>query len=392
MNKKLSSCVTSQRFSVIRDMVARARAYDNVISLSIGEPDFDTPAFVCEAAMRDTLNGHTHYAASNGDADLRAALLKDICAKTSLPYAGQNLLITSGAMHGLLAVMRTLLENGDEVLCPAPCFSDYAGHCGLAGGKLVQVPTKFENGFEPTRAEMEACVTEKSRVLLINSPCNPSGVVFRPETLDMLADFAKAHDLVVVSDEVYDSIAFGCAVQSIVTRPGMFERTVVLNSFSKAFAMTGWRVGYAYGPEWIMGEMVKVLSYSVASTSTAGQRAALYALTGPQEEFRAMRDAYKRRTALVARRLNAMPGVRCLEPAGTFYLFPHIDAAEADSFAFAVDLLDKEQVVVVPGFPFGPDKCVKGCIRIACTVDEAKLNEAMDRLERYLNTYHAGSR
>jgi aminotransferase len=253
----------------------------------------------------------------------------------------------------------------------------------------VQVPTKFANGFQPTLEELEACLSEKSRVLLINSPCNPSGVVLKSETLDMLADFAKKHDLVVVSDEVYDSITFNGKAESIVTRPDMFERTVVLNSFSKAFAMTGWRVGYAYGPEWIMGEMVKVLSYSVASTNTAGQRAALYALTGPQDDFAAMREAYRRRTALVAERLNAMPGVRCLAPEGTFYLFPHIEAAEADSFAFALDLLDKEQVVVVPGFPFGPEETVKGCIRIACTVDEAKLNEAMDRLERYLNTHCA---
>jgi aminotransferase len=384
MNTNLCSWVTSQRFSVIRDMVARASAYDNVISLSIGEPDFDTPAFVCEAAMKDTLKGFTHYAASNGDPDLRAALLNHIRNKTGLPYEGKHLLITTGAMHGLLAVMRTLLSEGDEVLCPAPCFSDYQGHCGLFGGKLVPVPTSFEQGFEPTLHDMEACLTPKSRVLLINSPCNPSGVVFSAHTLDMLADFARTHDLAVISDEVYDSLVFGKKAESIVTRPGMAERTVVLNSFSKAFAMTGWRVGYAYGPEWIMKEMIKVLSYSVASTNTAGQRAALYALTGPQDEFLAFREAYRRRTALAAQRLNAMPGVRCLEPSGTFYLFPQIEAAKNDSFAFALDLLDKEHIVVVPGFPFGPESTVKGCIRIACTVDEGKLSEAMDRLERYL--------
>ena len=385
MNTNLSPYVTSQRFSVIRDMVARAAAYENVISLSIGEPDFDTPAYVCESAMKDALKGYTHYAASSGDPQLRAALLADIRRKTSLPYEGSNLLVTTGAMHGLLAVMRTLLSEGDEVICPAPCFSDYRGHCGLAGGVLVQVPTQFSNGFIPTREEMEACITPRSRVLLINSPCNPSGIVLPGTTLDMLADFAREHDLVVVSDEVYDSISFTGPVESIATRPGMFERTVVLNSFSKAFAMTGWRVGYAYGPEWILGQMIKVLSYSVASTNTAGQRAAYYALTGPQDEFLAFREAYRRRTALAARRLNAMPGVRCLPPAGTFYLFPHIDAAEEDSFAFAVDLLDKEQVVVVPGFPFGPEETVRGCIRIACTVDEQKLDEAMDRIERYLS-------
>ena len=384
MNTTISPYVTAQRFSVIRDMAARAAAYDNAIPLSIGEPDFHTPAFVCEAAMKDALRGHTHYAPSNGDPDLRAAVLEAERAKHGLPWEGKNLLITSGAMHGLLAVMRTLLSEGDEVLCPAPCFSDYAGHCGLAGGKLVQVPTRFENGFQPTLEEMEALLTEKTRVLLVNSPCNPSGIVLSSETLDMLAAFAVEHDLAVVSDEVYDSLCFIGPCESIATRPGMFERTVVLNSFSKAYAMTGWRVGYALGPEWVTSQMVKVLSYSVASTSTAGQRAALAALTGPQDEFIAIREAFRRRTALVYERLSAMPGVRCLPPAGTFYLFPHIDAAEGDSFAFALDVLDKAQLVTVPGFPFGPEQTVDGCIRIACTVDEARLSEAMDRLERYL--------
>ncbi len=386
MNTKLSSHVTPLRFSVIRSMLERASAYHDVISLSIGEPDFDTPAFVCEAAMKDAEHGYTHYAASSGDPDLRAALLDAERAKSGLPWREEHLLITSGAMHGLLAVMRTLLDEGDEVLTPAPCFSDYQGHCALAGGKLVPVATSFENGFIPTLDDMEAALTPKTRALLINSPCNPSGVVFDAATLDMLADFAVRHDLVVISDEVYDSIVFQGKAESIATRPGMFERTVVLNSFSKAFAMTGWRVGYALGPSWIMKEMIKVLSYSVASTGTPNQRAALAALKGPRAPFDAFRDAYRRRTHLAAERLNAMPGVRCLEPAGTFYLFPHIEAAEQDSLAFALDLLDKEQVIVVPGFPFGPEKTVKGCVRLACTVDENRLSEAMDRIERYLKT------
>ncbi|MBO4317710.1 MAG: aminotransferase class I/II-fold pyridoxal phosphate-dependent enzyme, partial [Mailhella sp.] len=304
MNKKLCSYVTSQRFSVIRSMSAKAAMYDDAISLGIGEPDFDTPAFVCEAAYRDSLKGYTHYAASSGDPELKQELLSLIRGKTGLPYGDENLLVTSGAMHGLLAVMRTLLEPGDEVLCPAPCFSDYRGHCALAGGRLVQVPTSFENGFVPERRALESCRSPRTRALLINSPCNPSGIVLEPETLDMLADFAKEHDLVVVSDEVYDSLVFGEPAQSIVTRPGMAERTVVLNSFSKAYAMTGWRVGYAYGPEWIMSEMIKVLSYSVASTNTAGQRAALAALRGPREPFEAFREAFRRRTALAAERLN----------------------------------------------------------------------------------------
>ncbi len=384
MNTMLNPCVTGQRFSVIRDMVARASAYDNVISLSIGEPDFDTPSFVCHAAFKDTLHGCTHYAPSKGDADLKGQLLAKLTQKYGIPFTDSRILITSGAMHGLLASMLTLLQKGDEVICPAPCFSDYMGHCGIAGARLVMVPTRFSEGFIPTREGLEACVSPRSRVLLINSPCNPSGIVLPPATLDMMAEFAVEHDLVVLSDEVYDSISFGGPAESIATRPGMAERTVILNSFSKAYAMTGWRVGYAAGPEWIMKEMVKVLSYSVASTNSAGQRAALAAMTGPQDEFRSFIEAYRKRTSLAWKRLSSMPGVQCLKPQGTFYLFPRIEAAAGDSLAFAIDLLDKEQVVVVPGFPFGPEETVRGCIRLACTVDEQKISEAMDRLERYL--------
>ncbi len=389
MNTKLSSHVTPLRFSVIRSMLEKASAYDNVISLSIGEPDFNTPSFICEAAMGDALKGFTHYAPSSGDKELRSAILKEETAKSNLPWKEENLLITSGAMHALLAVMRTLLDEGDEVITPAPCFSDYQGHCTLAGGRLIQVATSFENGFIPTREAMEKAVTPRTRALLINSPCNPSGVVLDAATLDMLAEFAIRHDLVVISDEVYDSIVFSGRAESIATRPGMFERTVVLNSFSKAFAMTGWRVGYALGPSWIMKEMIKVLSYSVASTGTPSQRAALAALTGPREEFEAFREAYRRRTSLAAERLNAMPGVRCLRPSGTFYLFPHIEAAEEDSLAFALDLLDKARVIVVPGFPFGPEETVHGCVRLACTVSEERISEAMDRIERYLKEKRA---
>lgn len=384
MNTSLSSHVTPLRFSVIRSMLEKASAYRNVISLSLGEPDFDTPSFVCEAAMKDASRGFTHYAHSKGDKDLRAAVLAAERAKHGLPWEEENLLITSGAMHGLLAIMRTLLDEGGEVITPAPCFSDYQGHCALAGGKLIPVPTRFEDGFMPTLAAMENAITPRTRALLVNSPCNPSGVVYNAATLDMLADFAVRHDLMVISDEVYDSITFHGRAESIATRQGMAERTVVLNSFSKTFAMTGWRVGYALGPSWIMKEMIKVLSYSIASTGTPNQRAALAALTGPKEEFLSFREAYARRTALAAKRLNAMPGVRCLEPAGTFYLFPHIAAAEKDSLAFAIDLLDKVQVIVVPGFPFGPEETVKGCVRIACTVGEDKIAEAMDRIEAYL--------
>ncbi len=384
MQQPIAACVQAQPFSVIRDMAARAAQYSDAISLSIGEPDFHTPPAVCEAALHDALAGQTHYAPSNGEAGLRAALLAHIRAKGHEGVAQENLLITSGAMHGLLAVMRTLLDAGDEVITLAPHFSDYKGHVGLAGGTLVPVITRFEDGFLPREEALESAVTPRTRVLLINSPCNPTGVVLPAASLDMLAAFAKRHDLIVVSDEVYDSLSWNGAAESIYTRPDMRERTVVLNSFSKAYAMTGWRVGYAYGPAWLMGQMVKVLSYSVASTSTIGQRAAVAALTGPQDAFAEMRAAFGRRVALAARRLAAMPGVRCLPPSGAFYLFPRFEAAVQDSMAFALELLEATRVVVVPGFAFGPQEATRGCVRIACTVDEAKLNVAFDRMEAWL--------
>lgn len=390
MKNYVSSSVKSQSFSVIRTMVARALAYENVLSLSIGEPDFDTPAFVCAAAGQDASRGYTHYAPSTGDPALRKALIQHVAQKQGVELGEKNLLISSGAMNGLLASMRTLLEVGDEILVLAPYFSDYAYHANLAGAKLVPVCTFLEDGFLPRMEAMEAAVSPRTRVLLLNSPCNPTGAVLPPATLDALADFAIRHDLTVISDEVYDAIAAPGTVQSIYTRPAMAERTLVLNSFSKACAMTGWRVGYAYGPEWIMEQMIKVISASIASTSTIGQRAALAALQGPQEEFMAMRAAFLRRNALITRRLQAMPGVECVPAQGAFYAFPRFEAAMEDTEAFALDVLDKVQVVVVPGFAFGPELSTRGCVRMACTLDEAKLDEAMDRLEGYLRSKQGG--
>lgn len=390
MRKYIAPCVKEQPFSVIRTMVARALQYENVLSLSIGEPDFDTPTFVCAAAGRDAASGYTHYAPSNGDAQLRQALLEHIETTQGISLGAENLLITTGAMNGLLAAMRTLTDVGDEVLTLAPYFSDYAGHARLAGAHLVPVCTHLEDGFLPRMDALEHAVTPRTRVLLINSPCNPTGAVLPPATLDALADFAIRHDLIVISDEVYNGIVAGGPVGSIYTRPGMAERTLVLNSFSKAYAMTGWRVGYAFGPAWLTEHMMKVVSYSTASASTVGQRAALAALQGPQEEFLAIRAAFVRRNALVAKRLSAMDGVECVAPAGAFYVFPRFAAAMQDSEAFALDVLDKVQVVLVPGAAFGPRECTQGCVRLACTLGEPSLNEAMDRLEHYLAVYAKG--
>lgn len=375
------------RFSVIRQMSMRAQAYDDAITLGIGEPDMHTPQYVCKAAYDDACAGYTHYAPSQGDPELLGTLATRL-TQQGYPCGTDNLIITHGAMHGLYAAMRTLLETDDEVLIPEPHFPDYAPHVAFVGGRVVEVPTSFEQGFIPTAELVEAQLTPKTRVLLLNSPNNPTGAVIPGPVLDDLAKLAVERDLIVISDEVYDRILFTTPYESIYTRPGMAERTMVINSFSKAYAMTGWRVGYAMGPTWIMEQMVKVINYTAASVNIQGQRAALAALRGEQRPFDDMAAEFARRSAYVYDRLRAMPGIRVHKPAGSFYLFPSVENLEPDGERFALELLEKEHVVTVPGFTFGAN--CKGCIRLACTVDMLRLEVAMDRMERFTKRLHQG--
>lgn len=382
MKEKISERVSSLGYSVIRDMGQRAAAFEEVITLGIGEPDFHTPETISRRALEDAAAGHTHYTPSQGDPELLAALSEKLSEETGETIPPSRILVTHGGMGALAAVLRTLLEEGQEVLLPQPHFPDYQAHIAFAGGRVRHVATRFEEDFVLQPEALAAAVTQESKVLLLNSPCNPTGAMIPGETLDALAKIALEKDLIVVSDEVYDGMVYGKPFQSIATRPGMAERTVVIRSFSKTYAMTGWRVGYCYGPEWIIEQMLKVVNYSTACASSVGQRAALHALNEGPAPFAAMRDRFSRRVDLVWNRLVRMEGVRALKPSGTFYIFADISRYSEDSRTFALDLLEQEQVVVVPGYAFGPSG--EGWIRIACTVDQARLATAMDRLERYL--------
>ncbi|MEW6258975.1 MAG: pyridoxal phosphate-dependent aminotransferase [Thermodesulfobacteriota bacterium] len=385
MNHRIVHRVRELRYSVIRDMTQRAAGYDDAILLSIGEPDFDTPEPICRKAMTDVLQGHTHYTHAQGIPELREALAARILEQTSLEVHPDRIVVTHGGVGGIVAALRTLVDEGEEVLVPEPHYPDYRAHIAFAGGILRPVITRFEEGFIPLAHHVEAAITPKTRVLLLNSPNNPTGAVIPGSVLDELADVVRKYDLLVISDEVYDEMVFRGDFQSIVTRPGMSERTVVVKSFSKTFAMTGWRIGYSYGPSWIMEHMRKVVNYSTLCANTMGQRAAMAALGTDRALFSAMRDEFSRRSALVCERLRQMPHVRVLPPSGTFYVFVDIREVTSDSLSFALELLDREHVVVVPGFAFGGSG--EGCIRLACTVSGDRLNEAMDRLERFLNEY-----
>jgi len=383
VENKISKCVREIVPSVIRQMSFRAAAYENVISLGIGEPDFDTPAEICKIAMREASEGHTHYTASRGYPELLEELSACIKSRHGIELDESQLMITHGGMGGINAFLRTVLEDGQEVLVPEPHFPTYKAQIGFTGAKMVYVPTRFEDDFIVRPDAVRKALSSKTRALILNSPNNPTGSVIPADVLDELARIAVDHDLLVLSDEVYDRMVYGARHESIYTRPEMARRTVVVNSFSKAYAMTGWRIGYAYGPAWLIEQMLKVSTYTTSCPSSVGQRAALAALRADGTPFKAMVREFGERRDLVLQKLKEIPGVQVKPTAGSFYIFPYIGKINPDCRQFALDLLEQEQVVVVPGSAFGPSG--KGFIRLACTVDKNRLAEAMERLKRFID-------
>lgn len=388
MESKVSDVVRNAPASVIREMFQRAKNYDNVISLGIGDPDFDTPAPVCRAALADALDGRTHYTSSQGDPELLAELADYLNRRHAFDARPENLLITHGGMGALAACMQALLNPGDEVIIPEPLFPDYLAHVEFAGGRPVLVPTRPADGFAPRPEAVEAAVTPRGKVLLLNSPNNPTGAVLTPETLEGLAKVARERDLIVISDEVYDRLVFGGEHRSIYNLAGMRERTVVIGSFSKSFAMTGWRLGWALGPEWFMPHLLNVVTHNTSCANSVSQRAGLAALRQDDEVVEAMAREFAARCRLVFEALSSMEGVEVSPPRGSFYLFPRIAGLAGGARRFALELLDREQVAVAPGEAFGPSGA--DCVRLACTVDQDRLAEAMTRLDRFLKQRRQG--
>jgi len=389
MESKISAVVRAVPFSVIREMGIRATKYDHVISLGIGEPDFHTPAEICRQALEDALAGATHYTPSQGDPELIDAVCRDLHDRRGETVSPRQVVITGGGMGALAAFFRTVLDPDDEVLVPEPCFPAYRSHIMWAGGRVVFVPSRVENGFLPTAGDIEAAITARTKVLLLNSPNNPSGAVMPGSLLDAVARIAIEHDLIVVSDEVYDKLIYdNLCHESVYTRPGMKERTVVIHSFSKTYAMTGWRIGYAFGPEWLIEPMSKVVSSNTSCASSVSQRAALAALGMPPAAIDSMIEEFRRRRDLIYQGLKQIPGLTVHRPQGAFYILPDIRRLTGDSRRFAIELLEQEQVVVVPGEAFGPSGST--CIRIAYTVRQDDLLEALKRLDRFVRKHYGG--
>lgn len=359
----------------------------DVISLGVGEPDFVTPWHIREACVYSLARGYTVYTSNQGMLELREAIAKDIQQNYQVAYhPRREILVTVGVSEGLDLAMRALLHPGDEVLVPVPSYVSYAPCAALAGGKPVYLPTSVANGFQLTAAQVEQALTPKTKVLVLSYPNNPTGATMDREHLLAVAEVVAAHDLVVISDEVYDKLTYTGEHTCFASLPGMRERTILLNGFSKAYAMTGWRAGYAAGNSDFIAAMTKIHQYTMLCAPVTAQTAALEALKNGRGEMRKMVAQYNRRRRLVVSALREM-GLPCFEPRGAFYAFPEIKSTGLSSEEFAVQLLQEEKVLVVPGNAFGAQG--EGFIRCSYAASTEDLTEALRRMGNFIKRRQA---
>jgi aminotransferase len=368
--------------SGIRRFFALAQELPGVINLSVGEPDFSPPKHVLEEGWQATLAGKTHYAPTNGVPELREALSQKAYKDYGLRYdPNSEVLVTVGGTEAISLALMGLVNPGDEVLIPNPGFVCYEPSVRLAGGTPVPIPILEENEFKPSIDNVTSLITKKSRVMILNYPNNPTGAVLSYKELAALAKIAMERDLIVISDEVYEKIVYdGEKHYCLATFPGMRERTLVVNSFSKTYAMTGLRVGYVYGPKELISALWLCHQYFVACVDTFAQYAALGALKGPQDFVDETVAEFDRRRRFVFRRLNEIEGFSCTLPKGAFYMFPSVKAFNLSSEEFARFLLKEAHVATVPGSAFG--YYGEGYVRISYAAAYEQLEEAFNRIEK----------
>jgi aminotransferase len=367
--------------SGIRRFFDIAATMEDVISLGIGEPDFVTPQRIIQAGIRSLEEGHTHYTSNSGILELREALAAHLERLYGVRYdPEQELLITVGVSEALYLALTAILDPGDEVIVPQPCFVAYEPEVLFAGGTPVILPLRVEDAFQIRAEALEPLITPRTKALLIGYPNNPTGAVMPREGLLRVAESAQKHDLLVISDEIYDRLVYGVEHTCFASLPGMRERTILLGGFSKSYAMTGWRIGYAAAPAEVMAAMRKVHQYTIMSAPTTAQIAALEALRHGEEEVERMRQEYDRRRRLIVGGLNAI-GLPCFEPRGAFYAFPSIAASGMTSEEFSLRLLEEEKVAVVPGSAFGAGG--EGFVRCSYATAYEKIEEALERMARF---------
>mgnify|MGYP000237088973 FL=1 len=381
--KRISPVVQAIPPSGIRRFFDIAAEMEDVISLGVGEPDFVTPWSIRESCVYGLEQGYTSYTANRGLLELR----EEICAlqkrNFNIDYDPKtNVLVTVGVSEALDIAMRAILTPGDEILIPEPCYVSYKACASLAGAVPVAVPAKIENNFSITPADLEAHVTNKTKALLIGYPNNPTGAILTKEQLMDIAKFAQEHDLIVISDEIYGDLTYGGERHvCFAGLPGMKDRTILLNGFSKAYAMTGWRIGYAMSNPAIISAMTKIHQYTMLCAPITAQIAAVEALRHGEKYMKKMVSEYDKRRRLIYDGLTNA-GLKCFEPKGAFYIFPDITSTGLTSEEFAEQLLMKEHVALVPGTAFG--QCGEGYVRCSYATSVTKISEAIARIEHFV--------
>ena len=383
MRNPLSDKVVDIKPSGIRKFFDLVSEIPDAISLGVGEPDFDTPWRVREEGIYSLEKGRTFYTANAGLIELRTEISKYLEKKIHVSYdPAKEIVVTVGGSEGIDLALRAMLNPGDEVIIPQPCFVSYIPCTLMADGVPVTIPLKEENQFRLTKEELLAAVTDKTKVLVLSYPNNPTGAVMTMEDLEAIRDVVVEKDLFVISDEIYSELIYNGEHIRIASLEGMRERTIVINGFSKAFAMTGWRMGYAVGPRLIMEQITKIHQFAIMCAPTTGQYAAIEALKNCEEDVQLMRESYNQRRKFLLNEFEKI-GMKCFEPLGAFYAFPNITAFGLTSDEFANRLLKEEKVAVVPGPAFGDSG--EGFLRVSYAYSIEELRNAMERIGRFVH-------
>ena len=382
MRDALSGKVKQIKPSGIRKFFDIVSEMEDAISLGVGEPDFDTPWHIREEGIYSLEKGRTFYTSNAGLSELKIEISKYLDRRFDLKYdPSDEIMITVGGSEAINGALRAMLDAGDEVILPQPSYVSYEPCIVLADGVPVIVELKEENDFKLTREQLEKAVTDKTKILIMPFPNNPTGAIMTKEELQPIVDFVIEHDLFVISDEIYSELTYSGNHVSIGAFPGMKERTIVINGFSKSYAMTGWRLGYACGPQVILKQILKIHQFAIMCAPTTSQYAAIEALRHGDDDVEKMRDEYDRRRRFLLNAFEEM-GIECFEPYGAFYMFPSIKKFGMSSDEFATRLLKEEKIAVVPGTAFGD--CGEGFLRISYAYSIDDLKAARERIGRFI--------
>jgi aspartate aminotransferase len=385
---KLAARVGQVTPSITLAIAAKAKAMKaegiDVCSFSAGEPDFDTPEHIKAAAKKALDEGKTKYGPATGEPKLREAIARKLQKDNNLGFAAENVIVTNGGKHSLYNLMMALLNGGDEVIIPSPYWLSYPEMVILAGGTPIIVPTDASTGYKITPEQLRSSITPRTKLFVLNSPCNPTGVVYTPAEIKALGEVVVEKDILVVSDEIYEKIIYDDAQHLSIgaVSPEVFDRTIISSGFAKGYSMTGWRIGYLAAPVELVKAVSTIQGHSTSNVCTFAQFGAIAALEGSQDCVEQMRLAFAERRQVMLQRLNAIPGLSCAKPDGAFYLFVNISKSGLNSLEFCDKLLENQKVAAIPAIAFGADDH----IRLSYATDMTSIEKGMDRLDKFVRS------